>query len=322
MLNLIYIGIFLTVTLLIISLYSLFFSDRRNTLYRLEKYTSDETEYIENPKAEDKNLKEKIFRVLGAFGNIIPRTSYLNKRKKKLTQAAVLMKPEEFLGVSIISAVAVSFLIYLITKSIIMLIIFLSIGFLIPELILDRKKSKRMAKLNSQLPEALNIIANGVRAGYSFTQAIGTVTKEISGPVSDEFSKVLRDNILGKPLEESLTNMSERTDDEDLDMAITALIIQRQVGGNLAEVLDSISSTIRERVKVKRDLRTMTAQGRFSGIIVSLLPFAMAAALSIINPGYLNVLFTTLIGKVMIILGITMEIAGILILIKLVDIKV
>ncbi|MDV3428806.1 MAG: type II secretion system F family protein, partial [Bacillota bacterium] len=261
-------------------------------------------------------------KVFGSFGEIVPQKGYLNKRKKKLIQAAVLMKSEEFLGLSVICAIALGFLMYLITNSFIMLIIFLPIGFIIPDLILDRKKSRRMAKLNSQLPEALNVISNGVRAGYSFTQAIGTVTKEITGPISDEFNKVLRDNLLGKPLEETLVNMSDRTDDEDLDIAITALIIQRQVGGNLAEVLDSISSTIRERVKVKRDLKTMTAQGRLSAVIVSLMPFAMAAIISIINPGYLNVLFTTLMGKIMIIFGITFEIAGILILIKLVNIKV
>jgi len=322
MINLIYIGVFLTVTLLIISIYCLFFSNRRNTLDRLEKYTDDENSYVENPKKNDKSLRENVYRVFGTFGEIVPQKGYLNKRKKKLIQAAVLMRPEEFLGVSVICAIALGFLMYLITNSFIMLIIFLPIGFIIPELILDRKKSRRMTKLNSQLPEALNVISNGVRAGYSFTQAIGTVTKEITGPISDEFNKVLRDNILGKPLEETLVNMSDRADDEDLDMAITALIIQRQVGGNLAEVLDSISNTIRERVKVKRDLRTMTAQGRLSAVIVSLMPFAMAAIISIINPGYLSVLFTTLIGKIMIIFGITFEIAGIFILIKLVNIKV
>ena len=210
----------------------------------------------------------------------------------------------------------------LISKSMIIAVVFLPIGFIIPDLIIGSKKSKRMAKINSQLPEALNVISNGLRAGFSFTQAIGIVTNEISGPISEEFSKVIRDNSLGKPLEEALTNMSERTDDEDLDMVITALIIQRQVGGNLAEVLDTISETIRERVRIKGEIKTLTAQGRISGGIVSLLPFALAIALSVISPGYLNVLFTSFIGKLMIIAGITLQLIGIFILSKLIDIKV
>jgi tight adherence protein B len=322
MMNLILIGAFLTVVLLIIGIYILFFSARIDTLSRLEKYTIDENAHIETAKLENNSERKHLFKIFSVFGKFLPQSRYLKKKRKKLIQAAVLMKPEEFLGASLLNAVALTFLFYCILKSIIVSLVFLPIGFIIPDLIVGSKKSKRSAKISAQLPEALNVISNGLRAGFSFTQAIGIVTKEITGPISEEFNKVLRDNILGKPLEEALTNMSERTDDEDLDMVITVFIIQRQVGGNLAEVLDTISHTIRERVKIKNDVKTLTAQGKISGIIVSLLPFALAIALSIISPGYLNVLFTTLIGRLMIIVGITLQLIGIFILTKLVDIKV
>lgn len=322
MLSLILAGAFLTAVFFTIGIYSLFFYTRANTLSRLEKYTMDENNYTELLKVENKNRREEVFKLFGFLGNLMPRTRYLSKRKKNLAQAAVLMKPEEFLGASLISAVILMFLVYLISKSVIAALIFLPVGFMIPNLILGRKKTKRMSKINSQLPEALNVISNGLRAGFSFIQAIGIVTNEMSGPISEEFNKVLRDNALGKPLEEALNNMSERTDDEDLDMVITALIIQRHVGGNLAEILDTISQTIRERVKIKRDIKTLTAQGRISGIVVSLLPFALAIALFIINPQYLSIMFTTLIGIFMIAIGIVLQLIGIFILIKLVDIKV
>ena len=322
MFSLILIGTFLTAVLLIMGIYSLFFSSRVETLYRLENYTKDENSYAEAPK-EKKNSGEKhLFRGFDAFGKTVPKSRYLQNKKKKLTQAAVLMKPEEFLGISLICAAGLGLLLYLISKLIIIGLIFLPIGFVIPDLIIGVKRTKRIKKINSQLPEALNIISNGLRAGFSFTQAIGIVTNEISGPISEEFKKVLRDNALGKTLEEALNNMSERTSDEDLDMVITALIIQRQVGGNLAEILDTISETIRERVRIKSEIRTLTAQGRISGIIVSLLPFALAIGLSIINPGYLSVLFTTFIGKLMVILGVVLQLIGIFILTRLVDIKV
>lgn len=323
MFNLILIGAFLTTVFLIMGIYNLLFSSRVDTLSRLKKYTTDENPIIELPKVEKGGSKRKhLLGLLGALGSVLPQNSYLDKKKKKLMQAAILMKPEEFLGTSLISAVALTLLLYLITKSIIIAIVFLPIGFIIPDLIIGIKKSKRMAKLNSQLPESLNIISNGLRAGFSFIQAIGIVINEISGPITEEFNKVLRDNVLGKPMEEALTNMSERTDDEDLDMVITALIIQRQVGGNLAEVLDTISETIRERVRIRGEIKTLTAQGRISGVIVSLLPFVLAVVLSIMSPGYLDGLFTNFIGKIMVIIGVIMQLIGIFIMTKLVNIKV
>jgi tight adherence protein B len=144
----------------------------------------------------------------------------------------------------------------------------------------------------------------------------------MESPISDEFLKVLRDNSLGKPMEEALENLSKRTDDEDLDMFITALLIQRQVGGNLAEVLDTISNTIRERVKLRGEIRSLTAQGRLSAFIISVLPVVLALAISVINPGYLNVLFTTLPGIIALVLAIAMELIGIFMLLKLVNIEI
>lgn len=322
MFSLILIGAFLTVVFLIIGIYNVFFSTRKDTLYRLKEYAADENIHTQISKEKEDKGENQLFKLFGFLGRIVPESSYLKKRKKKLIQAAVLMKPEEFLGASLISAVLAAVLVYLLFKSKLIALICIPVGFVIPDLIIGNRKSKRMAKLNAQLPEALNIISNGLRAGFSFNQAIGIVINEISGPISEEFKKVLRDNALGKPLEEALTNMSERTDDEDVDMVITALIIQRQVGGNLAEILDTISYTIRERVRIKGEIKTLTASGRISGVIVSLLPFALAVLLSIINPGYLTVLFTTFIGKLMIIAGLVFQLIGIFVLTRLVDIKV
>jgi len=322
MFSLVLIGAFLTVVLLIIGIYSLIFSSKIDTLSRLKKYTAEGNIQTGVQKAKEDDKENLIFKLFGALGRILPKSRYLEKKKKKLVQAAVLMKVDEFIGMSLICAGALALVSYLLLKSITIALILLPVGFIIPDFIVGRKKLKRMGKISSQLPEALTIISNGLRAGFSFNQAIATVISEISGPLSEEFKKVLRDNSLGKPLEEALNNMSERTDDEDLDMVITALVVQRQVGGNLAEILDNISFTIRERVRIKSEIKTLTAQGRISGLIVSLLPIALALALSVINPGYLTVLFTTFIGKFMVICGIVMQLVGIFILTRLVDIKV
>lgn len=322
MLNLILIGVFFTVFLFIIGIYNTFFSVKINTISRLKEVTTNETGVIEEVKEEKKRSLKDLFILLGTLGRLLPHAKYFNKTKKKLIQASILMKPEEFIGASLISSILIGSLFYLVLKSIIAGLIFFIVGFIIPDLILRVKKTKRMAKINSDLPEALNIISNGLRAGFSFTQAINVVTNEMEGPIVEEFNKMLKENLLGKSIEEALLNLSDRTDNEDLDIVITALIIQRQVGGNLAEVLDIISETIRERIKIKGDIKTLTAQGRISGVVISLLPFALGMVLRIISPGYIEVLFTTLMGNLLIAVGILLDFIGIFILIKLVDIKV
>lgn len=324
MVQLILLGAFITVVSMVTIIYGVVFSSRSNTISRLKAYTSEEFPHEEIVRVglEDKKQDKIFLKVIGKLGWLMPKGGYFVKKKKKLVQAAVLMKPEEFLGGSIILGIIICGLSYLIIKSIAISVIFLGIGFIIPEVIIGVKKRKRKEMINAQLPQALDIIANGLRAGFSFIQAMGIVTEEVHGPISEEFGKVLRENILGKPLEEALNNMSQRIEDEDLDMVITTLIIQREVGGNLAEVLESIANTIRERVKLKGDIKSLTAQGRISGLVVSLLPFALALLLSIINPGYLNPLFQEPIGMVAIGLGLTLQIIGIFVLRKLMEIKV
>lgn len=322
MLSLILIGVFLTVSLFVVGIYGTFFSVKINTVSRLKEVTTNEMKFTEGIKEEKKRSLKDLFILLGTLGKLLPHAKYFNKTKKKLIQASILMKPEEFIGASLISAILIGSSFYLVLKSIIAGLIFLIVGFIIPDLILRVKKTKRMVKINFELPEALNIISNGLRAGFSFTQAINVVTNEMEGPIAEEFNKMLKENLLGKSIEEALLNLSDRTDNEDLDMVITALIIQRQVGGNLAEVLDTISETIRERIKIKGDIKTLTAQGRISGVVISLLPLALGMVLRIISPGYIEVLFTTLMGNLLIAVSILLDFIGIFILIKLVDIKV
>lgn len=287
----------------------------------MEKFTKDQDYYEEYSQRDKRDIGEQLNALLAKLGKLMENPAYSQKTKVKLSQAAVLMKPEEFIGLCFMCAILFGGISFISLHSVLALL-FIPIGLILPSVFLRVKKTQRMVKINAQLPEALNIIGNGLRAGFSFTQAMAVVTKELEGPLSEEFSKVLRDNSYGKPLDEALKEMSERTDDEDLDMFITALIIQRQVGGNLANILDTISHTIRERVQIKGEVKSLTAQGRMSGMVVSILPLALALVLSVISPGYLDSLFTTSIGKIMIFAGVFLEVIGIIVLIKLVDVKV
>lgn len=270
----------------------------------------------------DKRSFPKKARITQFFGKILPHKRYILKYKAKLAKANILMKPEEFFVVSLlVGFVTVFALFYAFHKPLIAALCFF-IGYKLPDLFLTKTKNKRAKKLNNQLPEALNIIANGIRAGYSFTQAMASASKELEAPIANEFQKVLRDNSLGKPIEESLLAVSERTDDEDMDMFITALIIQKQVGGNLSEILDTISNTIRERVKLRGEIKTLMAQGKFSAIVISVLPVGLTFIIMMINPGYLNTLFTNPAGIGVIIAAIIMNITGMLVLRKIVTVKI
>ncbi len=195
-------------------------------------------------------------------------------------------------------------------------------GYIVPFLFLKIKIRRRAKAFNDQLGDTLILIANALRTGYSFMQAIEMVSREMLPPISVEFGRTLKEMNLGIPTEDAMSNMAKRIDSDDLDLVITAVLIQRQVGGNLAEVLDSIANTIRERIRIKGEIKTLTAQGRMSGVIVSLLPVALLLALRLINPGYVNILFTHPTGQFMLGTAIAGQLLGIIAIQKIVNIEI
>lgn len=322
MLYFIYSCTFLTIVFLIYGLSENLFSARETAVSRLETNTSDiiYTESEERIGWQEPN--NKLMKASAVLGSLVPKSNYLSRTKKKLQAASILMKSEEFLGLSIICAIGLFALILITTRLPLVAILFTPVGFLIPEIILDRKKRKRMSMLNAQLPEALSIISNGLRAGFSFNQAMSIAVRDMLPPISEEFARVLRENSLGKSLDDALRNLIERNEDEDLSMVVTALLIQRQVGGNLSEILDTISTTIRERVRIKGEVKTLTAQGRISALVIGFLPTGLALILTIINPEYILTLFQYSLGIIMVVVGVIMQLIGIYAIFKLVDIKV
>ncbi|HEY1015693.1 MAG TPA: type II secretion system F family protein [Herpetosiphonaceae bacterium] len=166
------------------------------------------------------------------------------------------------------------------------------IGLYVPGMYVGMKQRKRLKAFNDQLGDTVMLLANSLRSGYSLLQSMEMVSRESQPPVSQEFRRVVQEVGLGLSLEESLNNMMRRVPSEDLDLMITAIIIQFEVGGNLSEILETIGSTIRERVRIKGQIRVLTSQARYSGYVVSLLPIAIAAIISGINPEFMAPIFT------------------------------
>jgi tight adherence protein B len=196
------------------------------------------------------------------------------------------------------------------------------VGAILPRLVLANRVAKREALFLAQLPDVLQLLSGSLQAGYGFMQAIDAVAKEASPPASTEFSRVLAESRLGMPVEDALNSMADRVGGEDFRWVVLAINIQRQVGGNLAALLSTVAATLREREMVRRQIKVLSAEGRLSAIILVALPFFLAGYISIVNPGYLKVMFEETIGKIMIAGGIVLMGIGILWMRKIIKIDV
>lgn len=255
----------------------------------------------------------------------VERTSFGDRISRELARADMKFKVGEYFALIFILTMAVGGIAWFIGgKSIISFLIGAVVGFFLPGWYVNQQKAKRLNKFNDQLADMINLMVNGLRAGYSTMQAMEAVSKELPSPISDEFRRVVQEMQIGISMECALENLLRRIPSDDLDFMVTAINVQREVGGNLSEILDTISFTIRERVKIKGEIRVMTSTVRASGSLLSLIPIVLTVILWFLNPKYLGsfmdagiycaigagVLVTFLIGS------------GYLIMMKIADIKV
>ena len=183
-------------------------------------------------------------------------------------------------------------------------------------------QARRLRAFDKQLGDTIVLLSNALKAGYSFGQAIATVAKSSTPPIAEEFGRATREMALGISVDDALNHMTKRNNSEDFDLMVTAVQIHRVVGGNLAEILDTIAHTIRERVRIKGEIRTLTAQARASGWIITILPIALAGILSVISPDYFNPMFSETLGRIMLMAGGFSMAVGFAIIQKIVKIEV
>jgi tight adherence protein B len=276
---------------------------------------------------DDKREPEK-----DAGGSII--TEWLNRRvarssmgdrvARELARADLKFKVAEYYALVFISTVVLAFLGWLLQPNIVSAIIGGVIGFFVPRFYVKRQQTVRLNKFNDQLGDMLNLMVNGLRAGYSTMQAMEAVSRELPAPISDEFHRVVQEMQIGIPMERALDNLLRRIPSDDLDFVVTAINVQREVGGNLSEILDTISFTIRERVRIKGEIRVMTAQVRTSGIVLSLIPVFLTLALWFISPEYIGSFFARgpLCGWAAVGTIIIMILSGYFVMMKIADIEV
>lgn len=294
------------------------------SIFRHDLYQKRLTEISEQPaevKKEKVDLsKSFVKKVTETVSTLFVAESYTQKIQMELINAGIPFKAEEFLTIRIILVTVVPLILFLLSRNLWLAIVIFIMGAVGPGLYVNHQKENRLQTLNNQLGDALVVMANALRSGFGFQQAMDTVRREMPPPITTEFSWALREMNLGFSTEEALMNLSRRVKSEDMDMVITGIIIQRQVGGNLAEILDNISNTIRDRSNVKKQIKILTAQGRLSGLIIGVLPVFLAAIMLIINPKYFDPLINSTLGVVIIIVSIVLELVGMFIIQKITDI--
>jgi tight adherence protein B len=207
---------------------------------------------------------------------------------KSLARADLKMKPGEYIALIIIAAVGVGMIAWFIGgQSLISGAVGMIAGSLWPGFYVKGQQSKRLVKFNDQLPDMLGLMVNGLRAGYSTMQAMEAVSKELPPPICDEFRRVVQEMQLGVSMQAALENLLRRIPSDDLDLVITAINVQREVGGNLAEIMDTITYTIRERIRIKGEIRVLTSQVMYSGRFLAMMPFFVTAILYLLNREYM-----------------------------------
>jgi tight adherence protein B len=192
----------------------------------------------------------------------------------------------------------------------------------VPTIVVDTRRRRRFKRFMNHFPEALEMFARSLRAGHSFTGAIQLVAQEMPHPIGPEFSKVFEEQNLGIPLRQALLGMAERIEALDVKFFVTAILIQRETGGNLAEIIDKIGHVIRERFRIQGQLKIFTAQARMSGIILSLLPVGIAIIVGMMNPEYLKPLWLERTGRIMIAVAVILQVLGMLAIRKIIRIKI
>lgn len=272
-----------------------------------------------NPQSED--ALRRGYKFVKRAAEPLAALNLVKQLEFKLKQAGVPLTGGEFIVISLLAAVFGAVFVYMVSLNVnLLLLTFVGIPLLAwtwVRIKIDRRKQA----FTEQLGDCLTTVANALRAGYSFQQAMDVVAREMEPPMSTEFARVTADVAMGVNLETALDQMNHRVKSSDFELVVTAVLIQREVGGNLAQILDTISDTINERIRMKREINALTAQGRFSAWVLLILPFIVAAFCYVFNYDQFMMLFEEESGRMALIGAVILEVVGFFVIQKIVDIE-
>ena len=312
---------FIIVAVVVFALVSLY--DERTARARtLRDRLARVDEQAEQPQPEAAFLRDEMFSKIPAFDTFLRRSDRVSELQKTLSQGSVDIRAGNFLILCLVSAVAFALVAFLFGGKIMFGWAGLLLGFFIPYAWASHMRAKRFAKFEEKFPEAIDTLARAVRAGHAFTTALEMIANEISEPVASEFRQLYEEQKFGLPVREALLNLTDRVPLVDVKFFVTAVMLQRETGGNLAEILDNLSYVIRERFKILRQVRVHTAQGRLTMVLLMALPPTIVVLMQVMNPGFIKPLFTDPIGHAFIVGGITLQTIGYFVIRRIIRIQV
>lgn len=303
---------------LLLGLLSIRSREDRVMTERLNYFAGGEQAQRQKQKLTPKAL---LYNCIESIANGLGRLQQGKRIELMMQQADWPIRGTEFEAILLLWGGLVGLVTFLVTLKGAMFFVGALVGILMGFALLGLRIRRRRKKFTNQLGDMLTMVANALRAGFSFMQAFELISREMDAPMGREVQLVVNEVNLGNTLESALDNMQRRVASPDFELVVTAVLIQRQVGGDLASILDTISETIAERVRMRREVMTLTAQGRLSGIVLAILPFAMAGILTFIKPDYLKPLLEDEVGRIIIGIAIVSELIGIFFIKKITDIR-
>lgn len=267
-------------------------------------------------------LRDQMLSRIPAFDTLLRRSDRVSQLQKMLEQGGLQTRAGNFLLLSVASCILVAILILLFNQPLVFSLSGGVVGFFLPHVYATQRRAKRFQLFEERFPEAIDTLARAVRAGHAFTTALELIATEVAEPVASEFRKLYEEQKFGLPVREALLNLADRVPLADVKFFVTAVMLQRETGGNFAEILDNLSYLIRERFKIQRQVRVYTAQGRMTMALLMGLPPVVVVSMLVFNPSFIRPLFTDPIGHTLIVIGITLQTIGYFVIRKITRIQV
>jgi tight adherence protein B len=267
-------------------------------------------------------LKRENFSSIRGLDRLLHRNNLGTRISLELARAALPLRVGEYFLLRWLAGLGLLLLVSRAAQSPLIGVVAGVGGYFVPVLYVRWRQTKRLRDFDDQLVDALTLIANALKSGYSFLQGVEAIAREMPAPIGVEFEQALREIRVGGAVEESLMAISERVRSVDFEMVVTAMVIQRQVGGNLTEILTGIAHTVRERHRILREVRVLTSQERMSGFVIAALPVFLVVMLSVVSPGYIVGMWADPVGKIILGASFVMEVLGLIVIRKIVEIEV
>jgi tight adherence protein B len=314
--------VFVVVAVAAFGLGSIF--DQRNARARLIKERLANERKAPELAAEEELalLRDEQLSQIPILDKLLRRSARVSEIQKMLEQGGMGTRAGNFLGVSAVAGVACTFLAYILSRRVEVAWLGMLLGFVLPYAYASYRRNKRFEKFEELFPEAIDTLARAVWAGHAFTTALEMITDEVAEPVAGEFRQLYEEQKFGMPVRDALLNLTERMPLVDVKFFVTAVMLQRETGGNLAEILDNLSYVIRERFKIQRQVRVYTAQGRLTMALLMGMPPIIVTVMLILNKDFIRPLFADPIGHMLLVAGISLQTVGYFVIRKIIRIQV